>query len=169
MKYGETVHMRVNAEDLMGCIDICKVSNVYIPGMSLAQVVRLTLSGLLESARAAEIIPRRDGFEYSEMIEPILATGRNGKKLQISNTIELAEVSRAAIDLPRSVVHVPTRNKIHEIDEDDPAIRRKKGKLLTRIMEISGRLEVDPDNVSQEEKDEMANMQAEYDTLINRR
>ena len=166
MKSGETVHMRVNSDDIMGCIDVCKVSNVYIPGMSLASIVRLTLSGLLESARAAELIPRRSGFEYSEMVQPILASGRNGKKLQISNTIELAEASRANNDLPSSVVHIPTRNKVHDIEDDNPATKRKKGKLLTRILEIQDKQSIDPDNVSAEELQEMKDAQVEYDALI---
>ena len=158
MKSGEVVHIRVNPEDVMGCIDICKASNVYTSGMSLAQVVRLTLSGLLESARAAELIPRRDGFEYSTMVQPIIASGRNGKKIQISNTFELAEISRVANDLPAfpGKVLQPTGGIGR-----DKFIRRHG----SRIDELNQKKDIDADNFTQNEQQELDGLIEELNRL----
>lgn len=149
MKYGESFHIRLNPEDIMGCVDICKISNIPMNGMSLAMAIRLALSGLLESARAAELIPRRDGFEYTAMVQPLLATGRNGRKLQISNTIELAEVSRKNNDLPVSVVHIPQPVRASSAREN--FIRR----YGARIDELNQKKELDIENFTVEEQDEL--------------
>ena len=157
MKVGEVVHIRLNPEDVLGCIDVCETSHVLTPGMSLAMVVRLALSGLLESARAAELIPRREGYEYHQMVAPLLQTGRNGKKLQISETIELAEVSRANNDLPASVVRLPRPVRAANGSGDtarDKFIRRHGA----RIDELNQKKEIDPDNWSEAEQAELIDL-----------
>lgn len=154
MIIGHVHNIRVNPEDEMACIDVCKISNVYIQGMSLAQVVRLALSGLLESARAAELIPRRDGFEYNDMVSPLINTGRNGKKLQISETIKLAEVSRTNNDLPSSVVKIPIQRIVANGSGSTPRdiFIRRHGE---RMDEINWKIDNDAENVTQEERDEL--------------
>src|SRR5258708_28760834 len=122
MKSGEIVHIRLNPEDVMGCIDVCKTARVYIDGMSLAQVARLALSGLLEAARKHEVIPRREGVEYAAMVQPILAVGRNGKKLQITAIVERAEANRVVADKPAT----PVENSLAEATPTDALFDLKK-------------------------------------------
>lgn len=147
MKHGETVHIRLNPEDVMGCIDVCKVSDVVIPGMSLAQAVRLALSGLLESARKGSIIPRRDGYEYDEMIRPFMQGGRNGRKLQISKTIELAEINRVQSDIPSSIVNIPPAAT--------SARNVKLRRLGPRIDELNMKKDMDAENFTDADQMEL--------------
>lgn len=144
MKHGVVVHIRVNPEDVMGAIDVARQSGVYVEGMSIAQVVRLTLGGLLESARRSGVIPSRDGFEYEAMMQPFMNVGRNGKKLQISHAVEVTELSRVMADKPASPVKinhttVRVRDEITDVD-------RKRARVLVRLAELSERKRADPDN-----------------------
>lgn len=84
MKPGVVVQIRVPPADVMSCIDLVKKANLITQGMSIAEVVRLALSGLCGGARKAGLIPQRDGFEFNEMIQPFRTWGQ-ARKLQITN------------------------------------------------------------------------------------
>ena len=163
MKSGEVVHIRLNPEDVMGCIDVCKTARVYIDGMSLAQVARLALSGLLEAARKHEVIPRREGFEYAAMVQPILAVGRNGKKLQITSIIEQAEASRVVADLPATPVNV----SLAKIAPSDALIDVKKSRVLRKVVELEEKLRVDPDNFDMNEDMQLMQLREVYNALVD--
>lgn len=65
---GVVVRLRVAPPDVMSVIDIVDTLQLYYEGMSFSQVVSIALRGLLESARQQEVIPTRDGWEYSKML-----------------------------------------------------------------------------------------------------
>jgi hypothetical protein len=71
---GEVVHIRVSPEDIMTAIDIIDKSGMQTMGMSLAMVVKWAMSFAFEATRASGAMPRRDGFEYSEMIKRFLGS-----------------------------------------------------------------------------------------------
>jgi len=136
MKYGEVTRIRLSPENVMGCIDVCKTSGVYVEGMSLAQVVSLALAGLLDGHRAIGMIPTRDGFEYSEMVLPILAQGRTARKMQITATVERAALERN------------TEPREPQLPEN---ILRKKGRVMSKLLELEQKRDVDPDNFTAED------------------
>jgi hypothetical protein len=167
MKSGEVVHIRVNPEDVMACIDICKKAQVYIVGMSLAQVVRVALSGLLESARSSGVIPRREGFEYAEMVQPILAVGRNGKKLSISSAIEIAEANRAAFDKPTALAKVEhSRHATGGSPQTITALDHKKARVLRLILEMEQRKAADASNWEVGQEAAFVQAKEMYDEMV---
>ena len=164
MKNGEVVHIRVNAEDIMGCIDVLDKAKCIIPGMSIAQVVRLSLSGLLQSARDAHMIPERDGYEYGEMMSRF-TPGRTGKKLSISSTIQLAEIRNMNEDKPSTVVHIPPP-ATYDIVEDSPQVKRRKGQLLTEIMELNTKFEHNVENFTKTDATRLTQLNDEYNSFF---
>lgn len=92
MKAGRTVQIRVNPRDCLSVVDVASKVALLLPGTSFAQVVSIALSSLLESARSAGIIPRRDGFEAAEMMQAFgdQPSRSHRRKLDITRTFELA-------------------------------------------------------------------------------
>ena len=157
---GKTVHIRLSTEDIMGCIDVVEASNVQVPGMSLALVVRLALSGLLEAARVQGSIPKRDGFEYEEMISRY--GGSKAIKVKISNTMYAQNQQREAADIPPIRSTVVSRLS-SETRSDDQALDdelRLKGRKLLRHKELEFQWKHERDNMTTEE-------QQKYHTLCD--
>lgn len=95
---GEVVKVRVRPLDVLGCIDVCRKAGYSpAPGTSLAQIVKSALVILLGSARAANSIPERSGFEYAQMVEPYKQAS-HGRKVQMGHILGLAEFGAAAAD-----------------------------------------------------------------------
>lgn len=87
MRPGLVVTQRVNPKDCMSVVDVIKATGMNVRGMSFPAMVSLTLSSLLEQMRQQGIIPTRDGFEYLEIMQPYLGSGRNKRKLEITGTL----------------------------------------------------------------------------------
>lgn len=167
MEYGKVVRIRVNPADIMSCIDICKKARVYIDGMSLGQVVRLSLSGLLEAARDHGVIERRDGFEYSEMVRPFEVRD-NTRKLEITTIMRDVEMGRIAADKPASSMNLSfARGSRGDLRDDAPELSdkivRARGKMLWRINELVIKERDNPLNWSEEDAHELAGLRAQYD------
>ncbi len=145
------LHIRLNPEDVMGCIDIINKSGIQTAGMSLAMVARLALSSFLQAARNSGTIPQRDGFEYSQMTEPFLNNSQV-KKLEVSNTILASERSRMGMDKPA----MPFSTTIVQPRELSPELLRKKSRLLVRAMELQTKLDADIDNFTEQESEQLA-------------
>mgnify|MGYP001557962641 CR=1 FL=1 len=73
MKAGRIVRLRVNPADCMGVADVLSQLGMSPERFSFDQACRIALSSLLESARVHGAIPRRDGFEYTEMMSRFIA------------------------------------------------------------------------------------------------
>lgn len=84
---GRVARIRVNPQDAMGVVDVLKALGVDDRRFSFDQAVRIALSSLLESARAHGAIPRRDGFEFSTLMERFIERVPEARKqkLQVSN------------------------------------------------------------------------------------
>ena len=156
------LHIRLNPEDMLGCIDVLKSVEAATAGMSMNQAVRAALQVMLNTLRQQGTIPNRAGFEYNEMIAPFsqVTQVRKLQTLAINTNMELARVQN---DLPASPLSMST---MHAIIEDSPAVKRQKGKLLSRIMELDGKKSIDPLNFGTEEEQELVRIQREYDVLI---
>lgn len=158
------LHIRLNPEDVMGCIDVIKASGVNPAGMSLAMIARLALSAFLEGARQNETIPTRDGYEYSEMVAPYLGTPQS-KKLQIFSTIRNTEIARVKVDEPASQFAISsTYTKPDGRDVSDEVVRRR-GRLMVQIVELETRMNADPANFSPEQNAALTKLREQLDEL----
>lgn len=96
---GEVVHIRVNSEDIMTAIDIIDKAGIDTNGLSLAMVVKWAMSYAFEACRVSGSVPRRDGFEYNQMVGRFLR-GRGHEmaslKGKVSRNMILAEINGAA-------------------------------------------------------------------------
>jgi len=52
----------------MSCVDVAKQVGYLKEGISFAEVVSVALRALLQTVRQQNIVPERDGFEFSEMM-----------------------------------------------------------------------------------------------------
>jgi len=135
MKPGRVVSIRVNTKDCMSVIDVVEKIGLNIPGISFAQIVSTALASTLESLRQAGVIPIRDGFEFSEMMNkyPPVLHGARGRALSIANTMQSTE------------------------DSQVPAVmsNRVLTKACIRLDELLLKVEADPLNVTLEIREEM--------------
>ena len=103
---GRVVSIRINPKDCMAAIDVIDKINMKVPGMSFAQVVSAAFSSAMESLRRANIIPTRDGFEFSEMMRvyPPSPKGSRGRTIAITETFGLAgsdgQIPAAVLESP---------------------------------------------------------------------
>lgn len=85
---GIVTSLRVNPTDAMSVIDMLDYLGVPKENMSFAQAAKIVLASSLEAYRQQGFIPRRTGFEYSEMIAPFTRQdpGAHAAKLQLTKT-----------------------------------------------------------------------------------
>jgi hypothetical protein len=102
MSPGRVVRIRVNPKDCLGAVDVLAAAKIHTNNMSFDQVVRLALSILLEQARVIEQIPRRDGFEYNDVMSTFATRGpeHHVEKLKRTQQIELESLYRHTSDMP---------------------------------------------------------------------
>jgi hypothetical protein len=92
MRPGKVVNIRVNPTDCLGILDVARKVGVDCANSSFPQIVSLALSTLLQSARNAQQIPTRMGYEFEEEMAPYLVDDKTRRKvkLQRANEIHLA-------------------------------------------------------------------------------
>lgn len=83
---GRVARIRVNPQDAMGVADVLHALGVDDQRFSFDQAVRIALSSLLESARAHGAIPRRDGFEYSNLMARFIERVPDARKQKLQVT-----------------------------------------------------------------------------------
>ena len=95
MKVGKVAQIRLSPADCMSCVDVAQRVGALMPGMSFAIVVKIALASLLESARQAGAVNRRDGFEYSEVMAQFEESNfsARGRKLQITELVNKQEIA----------------------------------------------------------------------------
>lgn len=162
MKQGTVVKIRLNPEDVMACIDIVEASKILLPGMSIAQVVRLALTGFCEAARSQGIVPTHDGFDF-ERIMSKFGGASQARKRAVSDVVESVELSRVLADKPAS----PTKVAFSIHTSDGPTqLDMKKARVLRRVMELGDKQKVDPDNFSEAEQYSLDLLNAAFDKMI---
>ena len=142
---GTVMHLRVNPTDSMSIIDILDVLGIPKDNLSFAQATKLALSALLESARKEGIIPRREGFEYLEMMRPFEETSTNyGARAARLRITKLSNIEPRDNALP-----VPQR--------DMPQL--PNGEQI-RLNELLFKNTHDPSNMDEQELVELSNLLA---------
>jgi hypothetical protein len=141
MKGGRVVRLRLSPQDCMSVVDVAERIGMAPRGASFAQLVSMALSSLLEGVRAAEIVPRRDGFEYLEMMEPFKdqPLQDRARKLAITKSMKLQKVTAVPL-------------------EEDPA---KKSRRL-RYEELKIKLDNAPESFSPEDRAELRPLVEEF-------
>lgn len=69
MRPGRVTQIRVSPKDCMSIIDVLDRIQLYRSGMSFAQATSVVLACAIETFRKQSLIPTRDGFEYSSMMQ----------------------------------------------------------------------------------------------------
>ena len=112
MRAGRVVQIRVNPKDCLTCVDIVKEIQMFIPGMSFAQVVSVAFSSALNTLRGAGAVPDHDGFEYEQVMSQFPSSiPKRGRMLDITRTFQ---VLGAGTQVPMSpeVAHARRKNKL---------------------------------------------------------
>ena len=123
MIHGEVVRMRLNPEELMACADVIKASGVQVDNMSLSLMCRVALMILVRSAMEQGQIEKRDGFDYSRIIEPYKRAPAK-IRVRVAHTLNLAEMQRAALDMPTQLGVLPLKQAPLAVTEEDKARSR---------------------------------------------
>lgn len=112
MRPGKVTTLRINPQDCMAIVDVCKALGIPLTGAtSFSQATKIALASCLESLRQSGTIPTRDGFEYSEMMRAFPDQNdysMRGVQLKIANISMHPDVHVA----PIKVDHERARRKI---------------------------------------------------------
>lgn len=147
MKPGRTANIRINPADCMSCIDLVQRSGMNLKGASFSVIVSAALSTALESFRQSGIIPRRDGFEYGQMMQdyPLQPKENRARSFAIG---KLMHSVGSEIQFP-SVVKA------------SPDLQRKK----VRCDELVFKQNNDPSNMTPEEQAELRELILDLNTV----
>jgi len=90
----------------MAAVDVVRKLGLVTSGISFAQVVSLALSAALESLRRNGTLPTREGFEFSELLQPFKYDNprHRGRKLDITQLVQ----SEAGLVAPPVPTEMPT-------------------------------------------------------------
>lgn len=101
---GIVTTLRVNPPDVMAVLDTLDYLGVSKENISFAEAVKIVLSAGLEAYRQQGFIPRREGFEYSRMLDEFRGSfGARAERLRItqeSNTEAFTPPNAAEADTP---------------------------------------------------------------------
>lgn len=138
---GRVVRIRVNPTDCMAVLDVIEKLGLTPDRLSFDQAVRITLSSLLESVRKNGIIPTRDGFEYSDMMQSF--------RMPKVNTEEVFKIAA------KLGTHAAA---VQPIVPETPERARNR----VRLRELKFRANTDMLNMTLEEKLEYADLQGQF-------
>lgn len=139
MRPGRVIHARINPEDAMSVVDILDKLGLTAERFSFDAACRIVLSSLLESVRVQGGIPRRQGFEYSTLMQRFQERVPRDRIEKLVNT--------SVLDTEGSKLHIRAAF-------DDPVRRRR----FARYEELAFKFEQDPTNRTEEEKAELVEL-----------
>lgn len=99
LKAGVVISQRINPTDCMSVVDVLGKTGILMEGMSFSAMCSLALSSLLETMRQQGHIPRRTGFEFTDLVGPYLS-GKNAKRIHTAKAIEAIGSDFSAPALP---------------------------------------------------------------------
>lgn len=70
---GETVHLWLDTQDIMTCIDAAKTGGVVTKDMSFNQAVKWGIVVMCETMRRSGALPVRDAFDYEGVVSEFFA------------------------------------------------------------------------------------------------
>lgn len=157
-KVGRVVQIRVNPKDCMAVVDVIQAARMHFTGMSFAQAVSTALACAMESFRQNNIVPTRDGFEYTAMMEPFPDNTTERKKLYFKVQTNLDRFSGENSKFPVRDLRAPTEEEIRSSFPDpekssNPRVRI----LLGEIKQMEWKRDHEPENFDQAEYDRAQN------------
>lgn len=134
MMPGRVVKIRLSPMTCMACVDIVNKVGANRDGISFAQVVTLALSSAIAAFKENGLVPDRDGFEYSQLMEPFKDQPHidRARKLQLTKVIQ-------GMDKPVAPI----------------VINRDRQKKKMRFDELAFKANHDELNMGEEEKAEL--------------
>lgn len=135
--------LRVNAPDAMSVVDTLNVLGIPSDNLSFSQATKIVLAALLENQRQAGNIPRRSGFEYTEMLEPFVKPNISARSARLKSAAELSKEHT-----------IPSLLAQHE--SSDRRSRR------VQYEELMFRRNEDPVNFSNEDMEKLATLIGEF-------
>ncbi len=163
MKHGMVIQFRLNPEDIMSCIDVLDMSKVSQHNMSLPMVCRLVLSSYLHGSRERGMIPKRDGFEYTDMVRRFTSAPM-AKKLNVTNELYSKDAKNHADDVDTQYIDVNQKyGKVNQTayvaqtlpmplpSNDNAHMVRKRARVELAIDELEQRRAIDEDNFTTEQ------------------
>ena len=152
------VQFRLNTEDVMGCIDVLNLSDINKDGMSMAMVCRLVLSSFLQGARDKGMIPKREGYEYTDMVAQF-SKASHGKKIALTNNLFAVEAKNQMSDIPNQRINISQHTQQHinpiSYNSPDDMLAKKKGRVMMAVIELEDRKSADGDNFSSEQMERL--------------
>ena len=152
MRVGNVVYIRVNPRDSMGVVDVVNALEKYREGMAFSHAVSIALSALLETMRSTNTIPTRDGYEYTEMMQPYSFKDRTSAKLKMGEEIykeglpereERVEFPQIGARKKRHPLLQPVRKKVEVTTQEmmDGLLLKKQYNPEMWTTEDAGKLE----------------------------
>jgi len=124
--------VRMNPQEAMGIVDTLDVLGISKDNLSFSQALKLAIAAYIERARQTGTIPRRDGFEFSEMLAPFTKPDLSKRSAKLKSAAELSK--------PNTIRRVLAE---HETPE-----RRSRKVLYDELM---FKRNTDPENFSDED------------------
>ncbi len=114
MKAGKVLTLRIRPEDILTAFDVVKLAGADPTNYSLASITNSALSISFATLRKLNLVPTRDGFEYSEVLSSWEAS-RKARSVQLETTTTLS--SQVLTPLPTSTPQEETDRKEIRIEE----------------------------------------------------
>jgi len=159
----------------MACADVLRLAGVDISGVSLSSMVRLALNVLIETAIKDGRVPRRDGFEYEQLLMPYKRSNIK-TKVQVGQVLAHADKLRQGADMTMALGTLPGGELTDEGSKAAAKLRQqlsaereahgahsayKRDPRSLRRDELKFRSEQDPANMSAAEFRELRKLQKE--------
>lgn len=91
MRVGRIARIRVNPKDCVAIVDVLQKLEINTPGISFSQGVSIALSSAMEAFRQNGVIPVRDEFDYTKLMQrfPEDRPADRARKLEVTSAIGL--------------------------------------------------------------------------------
>lgn len=152
VRAGEVFHLRFSPQDIVSCARVCEAVQVDLTNAGLARMMSYALRVLLASARQNGVIPNdEDMFSaYAQIKQQYTFPQRT--KLDTFVKLEHNDLVRENLDMPHLA---------EEAAERLPVANPRTRRLQVRLDELVFKAEQDPLNMSDEDKEEMAQLTKE--------
>lgn len=131
---GEVVRIRVNPKDMMGVVDVVRTLGFNYHGMTFSQATSIAFSAMLNMLRETGSIPTRDGFEFSDMIQPFTIKPESRRNLNLAKPLTLAESTQPTTKASSKLVPNPSYSKEQRQAKfrlEELAIKRESGEIMS--------------------------------------
>lgn len=154
LKAGRVVQIRLNPKDCMAVVDIITQAKMFVPGMSFSHATSIAFACMSETFRKNNIVPTREGYEYSDLMEPFPDTTKGRGAMQFALKQRLTPISESYVYPTEGLEVGPTEEELRGPDpETHPDVNVRR--LYHRLKELDLKRSVDPKNFDAAEFDRL--------------